>query len=357
MALAGRPAVVADVDAGQKDNLATASGQDPGGNPVTDDGTATVPLPGDGALLLEKSGAFNDESGDGAAQAGETIGYSFKLTNSGNLTLTTIAVSDPIVSPISCPSGNPVPSLAAGATETCTGSYTLTQADVDAGQKDNLATASGQGPGGYPVTDDDTATVPLAAENPVIGLSKQVLSVSDAGGGQFDVALKLTVENLGNTALSNLQVNDDLSATFPAAAIFSTQVAPAATGTLTANPAYDGSADTGLLTAASSSLAAGAAEMITITVRFNPNGAVGPFNNTALASAQSPAGTTVTDISDDGAYPDPNGNGDPGDPGEYDPTPINITLENTVEIPTLSYFGLAFFTVLLAVTALILMRR
>ena len=32
----------------------------------------------------------------------------------------------------------------------------------------------------------------------------------------------------------------------------------------------------------------------------------------------------TSDMSDDGVDPDPNGNGDPGDPGEDDPTPIVI---------------------------------
>ena len=59
------------------------------------------------------------------------------MTNEGNVTLTGITVTDPKVSPISCPATT----LAVGASMTCTGSYAVTQADIDAGFVYNLATA------------------------------------------------------------------------------------------------------------------------------------------------------------------------------------------------------------------------
>ena len=82
-----------------------------------------------------------------------------------------------------------------------------------------------------------------------------------------------------------------------------------ATGTLTANASYDGSGDTNLLVSGSSPLAIGATATISITVRFSPNGEAGPFNNTALASGEGPAGGPATDSSDNGTDQDPNGNG------------------------------------------------
>lgn len=115
-------------------------------------------------LLLVKTGIFNDESGDGFAQPGETISFSFEVTNTGNVTLVNIAITDPRVAPITCPSGNPIPSLASGATETCTGTYTLIQADVEAGQVVNTATASGTDPGGNPVSYSDMEIVLLPSQ-------------------------------------------------------------------------------------------------------------------------------------------------------------------------------------------------
>ena len=89
----------ADVDAGQRDNTATAVGRGSGAaTPVSDMDSETVPLPSSLDVTLVKTGSFNDESGDGFAQAGETISYSFEVTNSGGQVLSNVAVTDPMVS-------------------------------------------------------------------------------------------------------------------------------------------------------------------------------------------------------------------------------------------------------------------
>ena len=77
-----------------------------------------------------------------------------------------ISVSDNKVATVSCPSG----SLAPGASETCTGSYTVTQADVDTGSVTNSATASGTNPQAVAVTSGSSA-VTVEASNATSGLS------------------------------------------------------------------------------------------------------------------------------------------------------------------------------------------
>ena len=62
------------------------------------------------------------------------------MTNTGATTLSDIAVSDNLIASVSCPDAT----LAPGADENCTGSYTVTQADVDAGAVNNTAIAFGQ---------------------------------------------------------------------------------------------------------------------------------------------------------------------------------------------------------------------
>src|SRR5690606_33029853 len=49
----------------------------------------------------------------------------------------------------------------------------------------------------------------------------------------------------------------------------------------------------------------------------------GPFENTAVATGESPAGVPATDDSVDGLNPDPDGNGDPND--DDSPTVINLS--------------------------------
>ena len=54
--------------------------------------------------------------------------YTFLVTNIGNVGLTQVAVSDPKVPSVSCPATT----LAVGASMTCTGSHTVTQAEIAA---------------------------------------------------------------------------------------------------------------------------------------------------------------------------------------------------------------------------------
>jgi uncharacterized repeat protein (TIGR01451 family)/LPXTG-motif cell wall-anchored protein len=119
---------------------------------------------------LIKTGTFQDESGDGFAQPGETVNYTFTVENTGNVTLTDVTLAD-TVGGVTI-SGGPIATMAPGAvdTTTFTGSYVVTQGDIDAGTFDNIATVTGTPPGeNPPVTDDGDAQTPLT-QNPVIVL-------------------------------------------------------------------------------------------------------------------------------------------------------------------------------------------
>jgi hypothetical protein len=136
---------------------------DPDGDGAPDEGEPScIDLGGLALIDLVKTGAFNDDNGDGLAQAGETIGYTFEVKNIGVATLTNVLVSDPAVSPITCPSGNPIPSLASGASETCTGTYAVTPEDIAAGEKNNTATADSDQTD--PVTSSTTVELPVSVD-------------------------------------------------------------------------------------------------------------------------------------------------------------------------------------------------
>ena len=140
----------ADVDAGTVNNTATATALSPGGSTVTSNASSTTtPVTQAGSLLLTKSAAVNDVDGDFKIDLGDKVQWSFLLKNTGSVTLSTLAVNDPIAGAVTCP-GTPI---APGATATCTAAapHVISQADVDAGVVNNTATASAKTPGGTTV--------------------------------------------------------------------------------------------------------------------------------------------------------------------------------------------------------------
>ncbi|MGP0030362.1 MAG: hypothetical protein ACLPVF_07630, partial [Acidimicrobiales bacterium] len=72
---------------------------------------------------------------------GQTIDYSYLITNTSGVTLSAVGITDthPGLSGLSCPSST----LAVAASETCTATYSVTQADLTAGDIVDTATASG----------------------------------------------------------------------------------------------------------------------------------------------------------------------------------------------------------------------
>ena len=67
-------------------------------------------------------------------QAGETISYTYIVTNKSEFSSTSVSVTDDLVD-VSCPST----SIAGYGKMTCTGTYVITEADVEKGQVVNKA--------------------------------------------------------------------------------------------------------------------------------------------------------------------------------------------------------------------------
>ena len=127
--------VQADVERGSVTNTATAVADGVADKTVTRQ-TAVDQVED---LELEKT-----TTADGFAGIGESIPYSYKVTNTGTVTLSgTLEIDDDKIASgnITCPAV-PGGGLVPGAFLTCTGSYTTTQADVDAGKVTNEATAT-----------------------------------------------------------------------------------------------------------------------------------------------------------------------------------------------------------------------
>ena len=120
---------------------ADADALDPAGTEINDDDTESFDLPLDSSIRIVKTGAFQDENADTYGQAGETIDYTYDVENTGSTTLSGLAVTDLFTAPalnanlgpITCAPIAQGGTLLPGDTTQCTATYTLLQADVDAG--------------------------------------------------------------------------------------------------------------------------------------------------------------------------------------------------------------------------------
>ncbi len=245
------------------DNTAVATGIYVGTGTVTSAPStlAVSVLPSTPELLLVKqAGTIADTNGNGVTDAGDTINWSFVLTNTGNVSLTGLTVSDPgaIVS------GGPLALLAPGASDATTfsASRLLTLGDLNAGGVQNSATATASSSGftnnvsvvsdaGDPlvetpdingVTDGDPAndpTVTLIGQTPSFSVAKAPISTTFSAVGDV-VEFAVTVTNTGTVTLSSVTPVDALADTLTCAAgLPIPAIAPGASESCTATHIID----------------------------------------------------------------------------------------------------------------------
>ncbi|WP_018096262.1 DUF7507 domain-containing protein [Sinorhizobium meliloti] len=205
----------ADIDAGRVENTATGTGTPPSGPPVeSPPDTVIVPPEQTPRLSIEKTGTLNDSDGDGLLDPGETINFSFRVQNTGTLTMTGVTVNDPMLTNAGI-SVTPGPqTLAPGGTATFTATYAPTQAEIDAGEVENTATATGTPPSGPPTeSPPDTVIVP-PDQAPRLSIEKTG-RLNDADGDGFidlgeTISYSFRVQNTGPVTMTNVTVNDSL---------------------------------------------------------------------------------------------------------------------------------------------------
>ncbi len=143
-----------DVDAGNVTNTAFVFGVDTVINTTVDDisdngieadgddNPTIVELLQTPSIALVKTSRFNDENGDNVSQIGETISYSFTVTNTGNVTLFDIQIEDNL--PGLTLSGEPI-ILEPGESDELnfTGTYAITVDDISNQLVVNQATVFG----------------------------------------------------------------------------------------------------------------------------------------------------------------------------------------------------------------------
>ncbi|MEL6986428.1 MAG: hypothetical protein AAGK97_01250, partial [Bacteroidota bacterium] len=238
------------------------------------------------------------------------------------------------------------------------------------GTIDNQAQAIGTDPSGAivddlsdsgtdPTTDNPTAPGdmgtmddPTPINLPAIAIVKVVGTSADASSGvqgNFDVTYDFLIQNLGNTPLSNIEVEENLLAQIGGAFVTTTQplilnlTASDGSTAPTANPNYDGAGDPNVFLMNTGDLIVGGTISFSIQIEVDPNApgiivdANGNLNNQATVMATDPDDTPVTDDSDSGT--DPQGS-NPDAPGDMmtpdDPTPLILPSIETAKSSSVS---------------------
>lgn len=214
----------ADVAAGGRlTNTASVQGLPPAGSDgtqppaVTDSATATAAVAHPAISLVKTA------TGPSANKVGGVVGYQFTVTNTGNVPLTGLALTENSFTDaqghaltldaaprVASPAGfNPATGvLAPGGVVVYTAKHTLTQADLDvAGRLTNRATVQAMPTDGEaPVSSSSTASATITPHGPAISLVKT--ASRPAKGTSFTagqtVSYTFTATNTGDVTLKNV---------------------------------------------------------------------------------------------------------------------------------------------------------
>ncbi|WP_316803142.1 gliding motility-associated C-terminal domain-containing protein [Pedobacter nototheniae] len=198
----------AEIDNGSYSNQASVSGNDPKGTPVSnpksddpstpavDDATVSTII-SNPAITMVKTGVLSTD--------GNSITYTFTIKNTGNVTVSSITITDAkigLTKTLSAP-------LAPGTSTVETTVYTLTQADKNAGSVTNSAKVVAQAPNKQLLSDisgtaenNDIPTVTIVPEKGAISLVK----TAKFSGNQ--VTYTFTIKNTGNVTLDVVELTD-----------------------------------------------------------------------------------------------------------------------------------------------------
>ncbi|WP_181409856.1 DUF7507 domain-containing protein [Martelella alba] len=156
------------------------------------------------SISVENQATFSDANRNGLADAGETIKYDVPVKNTGSLDLTGLSVSNP---PVESMNPSQIGSLPIEQDGVSHGSYSLTQADIDAGKVHAEATVSGRDSRGNTISGKAAADTVLPRKA-ALEIKKEV----SGGGADFypgaSLSYKVTVTNTGNLTLSNVTLTD-----------------------------------------------------------------------------------------------------------------------------------------------------
>ncbi|RBQ01908.1 DUF7507 domain-containing protein, partial [Pedobacter miscanthi] len=272
----------ADKDAALVTNSASVNAKTPVGNTITDiSGTDySNDIPTETPIPAAPKFTFTKVASSVGTKVGESIVYTFTITNNGSVTLKDLTVSDAAVDAGSINPAN-IASLAPGANVMVTAKHTLTQADVNQGTYTNQASVKATDNKGNvinQVSDDPSTpapndpTVTKLTPSPAYTLEKSATNGATRTGDVINY--NIVFKNTGNVTLTNIAL-------------------------------VDANADAGSLTPANiTSILPGATVNITAkhTVKQSEVNA-GGFSNQVSATVKDPKGNTIAKVSDDPSTP------------------------------------------------------
>ncbi|NJM82319.1 MAG: hypothetical protein HC844_07350, partial [Tabrizicola sp.] len=145
------------------------------------------------------------------ATVGQTITYSYVVRNIGSVPINNITVSDDRIANVTCDAqATRLVDVSLGQTPrqtVCTGTYTVTQADIDNRSVTNIAIARGTPDFGTLGERQATLTLTGPALTPSVTLDKATTATAFGNAGTT-VPYTFAVRNTGNATLTNVVVTD-----------------------------------------------------------------------------------------------------------------------------------------------------
>uniref|UniRef100_UPI000557686A T9SS C-terminal target domain-containing protein n=1 Tax=Flavobacterium succinicans TaxID=29536 RepID=UPI000557686A len=206
-----------DINTGYVYNLATATGKDPKGNPVTDTSSDPTPCtscpvnpectdctitplvkilktqtPSIDVIKIATSTSFN--------KVGDIVNYVITVKNTGNVILSNVNITDPLTG-----FSTIIENLNVGKILEYNQSYTIKQLDLDKGSVLNIASASGKDPKGNTISDEDSEIVNEKA-NTIDAIDDNIGTVVGVNQITPNVINVFTNDTLNTTAVNPSEV-------------------------------------------------------------------------------------------------------------------------------------------------------
>lgn len=159
-------------------------------------------------------------------------------------------------------------------------------------------------------------------EHPIIGIAKQAEVISvDPQSGEAIVQFNFKLANMGDIPLNEVGLIEDLQTVFAGNSTWSVVPNSLTSNDFQINSGFDGQHNLNLL-ASGNNLNYQESGILSFRLSITPTIPLLSFQNQVLATAKSPSGAVVEDLSTDGINPDPDNDGNPNN--NQIPTPIDF---------------------------------